>query len=395
MMKETKSKTNNNKKKTVSRHRPLTSTITTTSTTRIQPPEKFICPLTLEVMEHPVMSKYGHNFERSAIMEWLCTTSNSNSTTTGNHQNNGILSTGVGSGIGSGGAGCVGIGGCCPLTRQPLKPSWLISNVKLQTEIQEWKLQHGYSIIPKEFICPISQQIMKYPLLSKYGHHFDRDTIFTWFRGGSSNNESNSGRSRGGSDDNNSNDTNANTNATTDETTNYICPITGFPLKPSGLISDLALQQRIEQWKSTNDYWEKEEDEKEIVIDELDDEDELDEEEEEEEEETPQASIRRRNTEQNNGSRSSLSLLSSAPSPSSPSSSSPSSRRSRSLRSRFAAKLNDEEDRRISILRYCFPSSRNYTTTARPPATATRTTVQGNNSQPSLLRTNQVVAMGA
>ena len=30
-------------------------------------PDHFICPITLQLMEDPVISKYGHSYERSAI----------------------------------------------------------------------------------------------------------------------------------------------------------------------------------------------------------------------------------------------------------------------------------------------------------------------------------------
>ena len=67
-------------------------------------PDHFICPLTLQIMKDPLLSKYGHSFERTAILEWLATQ---------DHH--------------------------CPITRQPLQPSFLISNTRLIKEIQQWK----------------------------------------------------------------------------------------------------------------------------------------------------------------------------------------------------------------------------------------------------------------
>ena len=35
------------------------------------PEKRFICPLTKELMEDPVMTKTGHNFERDALSKWI------------------------------------------------------------------------------------------------------------------------------------------------------------------------------------------------------------------------------------------------------------------------------------------------------------------------------------
>lgn len=40
-------------------------------TTEAEIPKHFICPLTNEIMKHPVMTKQGHCFERSAVMGWM------------------------------------------------------------------------------------------------------------------------------------------------------------------------------------------------------------------------------------------------------------------------------------------------------------------------------------
>jgi hypothetical protein len=74
-------------------------------------PEYFICPLTLEVMEDPLMDRRGNNFEHKAIVEWL---------------NRGKKT--------------------CPLTREPLAYSKLISNVPLRMRIERWKKDHGINV---------------------------------------------------------------------------------------------------------------------------------------------------------------------------------------------------------------------------------------------------------
>ena len=74
-------------------------------------PEAFICPLTLEVMEDPLMDRRGMNFERRAIVEWL---GRGNTT--------------------------------CPLTREPLKYSNLIPNSQLRLRIEQWKRNQGIEV---------------------------------------------------------------------------------------------------------------------------------------------------------------------------------------------------------------------------------------------------------
>jgi hypothetical protein len=71
-------------------------------------PSDFICPITMEIMVHPLATRYGQNFERSAIIMWL----------------------GQGSGE-------------CPLTRKQLKISDLIHNHYLAAEIQKWREING------------------------------------------------------------------------------------------------------------------------------------------------------------------------------------------------------------------------------------------------------------
>jgi hypothetical protein len=71
------------------------------------PCDDFLCPLTLQVMEHPMMTKAGHSFERSAILSWL--------EKKGTH----------------------------PLTREQLNLRDLVMNRALQAKIQKWKAEQG------------------------------------------------------------------------------------------------------------------------------------------------------------------------------------------------------------------------------------------------------------
>lgn len=72
-------------------------------------PSNFICPLTLEIMKDPLISRHGQSYERRAIMEWI-------------HQGNAT----------------------CPMTRQPLRLSGLITNHALKAQIEQWKKQNNY-----------------------------------------------------------------------------------------------------------------------------------------------------------------------------------------------------------------------------------------------------------
>jgi hypothetical protein len=83
-----------------------TAMVADESTTKI--PSDFICPITLQLMVAPVMTRTGLNFERAAIFGWLEQGS-----------------------------------GSCPLTRKPLTASDLISNRRLKTHIRIWRANNG------------------------------------------------------------------------------------------------------------------------------------------------------------------------------------------------------------------------------------------------------------
>lgn len=74
----------------------------------VKVPDAFICPITMEVMEFPLMTRTGLNFDRHAILSWI------------------------------------GSNGSCPLTRKPMQPSDLISNRKLHHDITRWRIQNGF-----------------------------------------------------------------------------------------------------------------------------------------------------------------------------------------------------------------------------------------------------------
>jgi len=70
-------------------------------------PARFICPITIQVMRSPVMTRTGLNYEHSAILAWISS-----------H-------------------------GCCPQTRAPLTAGELAPNRALQEEIDEWMAKHN------------------------------------------------------------------------------------------------------------------------------------------------------------------------------------------------------------------------------------------------------------
>jgi U-box domain len=73
-------------------------------------PTEFVCPITMEIMVHPVATRYGQSFERSALVAWLDQGSDE-----------------------------------CPLTRRPLRMRDLINNHLLAKQIRQWQELHGMS----------------------------------------------------------------------------------------------------------------------------------------------------------------------------------------------------------------------------------------------------------
>jgi hypothetical protein len=74
-------------------------------------PSDFICPITLEQMKFPMITRYGHSYERDAIVEWI-------------YEGNGF----------------------CPMTRHPLKLFDIVANHTLQEKIQSWQRENNIDL---------------------------------------------------------------------------------------------------------------------------------------------------------------------------------------------------------------------------------------------------------
>lgn len=85
-------------------------------------PNRFLCPITLTIMEKPLVSRHGQRYERAAILSWLAKSDNCS----------------------------------CPLTRQPLYPSDLIVDHRMASEIYVWRKARG---IPTEAVPNDSESI--------------------------------------------------------------------------------------------------------------------------------------------------------------------------------------------------------------------------------------------
>jgi hypothetical protein len=72
------------------------------------PPHNYVCPLTLQIMEDPVMDGCGHCFDRAAIVGWL-----------DYHE-------------------------FCPISRKPLHFQNLHAATPLNDRIRQWKAEHRY-----------------------------------------------------------------------------------------------------------------------------------------------------------------------------------------------------------------------------------------------------------
>ena len=83
----------------------------TDSATEVTRPDNFICPISFDLMTDPLVSIYGHHYQKEAILGWL---NEGNST--------------------------------CPLTRELLTLGMLFSDRRLQSNIKEWMLQNGLAV---------------------------------------------------------------------------------------------------------------------------------------------------------------------------------------------------------------------------------------------------------
>jgi hypothetical protein len=189
-------------------------------TTHSFTPVEFLCPMTKTVMNDPMMSRYGFNFERSAILGWLAR---------GN--------------------------GRCPVSGNPLRPSNLVSNKSLQARIHKWASESGHPLPsldasaanpqggekikpvddelealvgkcmfiglnkspPKEMVCPLAMTVMEDPMMTREGTSFEREAILSWLE------------------------------------TYTFCPVSGKPLEPCNLVKNCNLQKKISHWRQ-GDY---------------------------------------------------------------------------------------------------------------------------------------------
>ena len=74
----------------------------------------------------------------------------------------------------------------------------------------------GEDNVPEEFICPITNEIMKNPLMSIHGFNFEREAIFEWLQ------------------------------------THSTCPLSRRELNVSKLVTNCALRERIRGWCEAN-----------------------------------------------------------------------------------------------------------------------------------------------
>ena len=108
-----------------------TTTTSTTTTTTVdlsqEVPEEFICPLTQDIMEYPLLTKYGFTFEKAAIVDWVDQSQT------------------------------------CPMTRRHLTVSGLVRNVALEEKIRRWKQDHGWTEEdgkePSKDECPFAKVV--------------------------------------------------------------------------------------------------------------------------------------------------------------------------------------------------------------------------------------------
>jgi len=104
-------------------------TITTADGTLVPVPEEYICPLTMDIMAEPLLSREGHNYEREAILNW------------------------------------VGENGTSPLTREPLRPSQLVLNRAMKFRIQFFLRQNG--IVNEVAVADDAKQFVGYVVPDK------------------------------------------------------------------------------------------------------------------------------------------------------------------------------------------------------------------------------------
>ena len=71
--------------------------------------------------------------------------------------------------------------------------------------------------VPEEFVCPITLCVMRYPMMNRGGHNFERHAILTWLK------------------------------------TSKHCPLTRKPMYPSDLVRNHALEGKLRAFLVSND----------------------------------------------------------------------------------------------------------------------------------------------
>jgi U-box domain len=90
-------------------------------------PRNFLCPITMEIMEFPMRTPHGHNFERDAIRKWLAQSRD----------------------------------GLCPLTRRKLSYKSLLRDYQMMSQIHMWRVYHKMTEPKQMFRLTFGQEEAK------------------------------------------------------------------------------------------------------------------------------------------------------------------------------------------------------------------------------------------
>ena len=82
-------------------------------------PKHLICPLSGKMMNQPVTTKYGYNFEKSNLVNWLCKNGN-----------------------------------ICPISYQPLEMRQVVPNITLRMELRKFLSDNGIDVVDNEEDVP-------------------------------------------------------------------------------------------------------------------------------------------------------------------------------------------------------------------------------------------------
>ncbi|XP_053732149.1 WD repeat, SAM and U-box domain-containing protein 1-like isoform X1 [Synchiropus splendidus] len=87
---------------------------------------------------------------------------------------------------------------------------------RLLRKVQALKAEHSNSDFPDEFLCPISRELMKDPVIAEDGYSYERESIESWIKG-----------------------------------QNKRSPMTNLPLKTTLLTPNRSLKTAIQRWRAT------------------------------------------------------------------------------------------------------------------------------------------------